>query len=216
MSVTAKYRRHYPRPGLKNVTTPLVLIGLLYVSLMISSANAQRSDPAPSVMDRIQEKVRQRNLNWFERLDPRGTGYATWQSVENSIRERFALLDTNRDGAIDRNEYLARKLPSPSFVLPFGLLDADVNGLLSAAEFSAPIIWRFSRLDIDGDGRISREEAARYLATPTARALPQLNGTCFELNGRVTIVAPQNVERFEREGRRSIDCAWKPGSSTAR
>lgn len=217
---TAKSCRPYPLSDLKKITTALIATGLLHLPLVISPASAQQADPKPSVMDRIQEKVRQRgavaNPNWFERLDPRGVGYVTKEAVESAIRQRFALLDTNRDGAIDRTEYSRQQVSPASPGLTFDMLDTDRNGKLSAAEFSAPITARFSRLDRDGDGRISRGEAAPYLAAPTARSLPPLSGTCFEIDGRLVTVAPERVETLRREGRRSADCAWKPGATLSR
>ena len=176
---------------------------------MVAPAVAQGTAESPSVRERILDKARERapvrSRNWFELLDPEGTGYATRSN-----------LDTNYDRAIDRMEYSRRNRLPTSAGLAFDLLDQDRDGKLSLGEFSAPVLWRFFRLDADDDGRISREEAARYIETPSARSLPPLTGTCFDINGRLLSVSPPVAEALAAEGRRAVDCTWRPGASMSR
>tara|TARA_R110002126_G_scaffold6156_16_gene32562 strand:- start:8348 stop:8911 length:564 start_codon:yes stop_codon:yes gene_type:complete len=187
---------------------------------MVAPAVAQGTAESPSVRERILDKARERapvrSRNWFELLDPEGTGYATRSNVEKAIQRRFSLLDTNYDRAIDRMEYSRRNRLPTSPGLAFDLLDQDRDGKLSLGEFSAPVLWRFFRLDADDDGRISREEAARYIETPSARSLPPLTGTCFDINGRLLSVSPPVAEALAAEGRRAVDCTWRPGASMSR
>ncbi len=81
--------------------------------------------------------------------------------------------DANNDGAITREEFLARPLQM------FARLDSDSDGVISAdersrrridadgdhrvsnTEFAARGTSLFERLDADHDGRVTREEAAR-------------------------------------------------------
>ncbi len=81
--------------------------------------------------------------------------------------------DANNDGAITREEFLARPLQM------FARIDSDSDGVISAeersrrridadgdqrvssTEFAARGTSLFERLDADHDGRVTREEAAR-------------------------------------------------------
>ena len=95
---------------------------------------------------------------------------ASPSSADATQRQRMAKLDTNNDGIIDRAE-AARH---PRLAGEFDSLDTNRNGKLEAGERPS---WRGKRggkrghhgqggmdhaiaLDTDGDGRISRAEAA--------------------------------------------------------
>lgn len=95
---------------------------------------------------------------------------ASPSSADAPQRQRMAQLDTNNDGVIDREE-AARH---PRLAGMFDRLDVNKNGKLEAGERSS---WRGKgggkrghhgqvgmghaiALDTDGDGRISRAEAA--------------------------------------------------------
>lgn len=89
--------------------------------------------------------------------------------AERRVTERFADLDLNEDGMIERDEVRAR----------FDL-DSSAGAVLSAAQrakkagdarapvdssqpgFTKADAW-FAAVDADGDGRINRAELARYL-----------------------------------------------------
>ena len=204
------------------VTRLAVLTLVVLVSIIGPSAKAaaQPVGAPPSVMDRIQEKMRERQpakkADWFQRLDTNRDGRVSGEELRLSIGRRFTGLDTNRDGKISRDEFRVldkvQGQPGPTF----DQMDIDRSNGLGLSEFSAPVLWRFGRLDSDGDGFLSPVETDRYLNIPTARALPPLSGRCFNIDGRVVIAAPERAESLEREGRPSTDCMWQPGSPSNR
>jgi len=183
-------------------------------------AEAQVPKGPPSVMDRIQEKARQRQPappgDWFQRLDTNRDNRISRQELQASVNRRFGLLDANRDGRVSRQEFQARKIVPGQTGPSFDQMDVDRNGTLSGPEFAAPVLWRFARLDSDGDGFLSRAETARYLNTPSVRSLPPLSGRCFEIDGRYVIVSPERADDLEKSGRAQIDCSWQPGGIPAR
>lgn len=85
-------------------------------------------------------------------------------SADAPHRRHMTMLDTNKDGVIDRAEAAAH----PRLAEKFEALDRNKNGRLEAAERPARHGKRGHRggmdhavkLDTDGDGRISRAEAA--------------------------------------------------------
>lgn len=185
-----------------------------------AGVQAQSAGDPPSVMDRIREKARQRQpaatTDWFQRLDTNRDGRVSKEELQISIKRRFGNLDANRDGVISREEFQARKTVAGQSAPSFEQLDADRNGNLSIPEFSAPVLWRFARLDSDGDGFLSRTETARYLNVPASRSLPPLSGKCFEIDGRFVIVSPERADTLERADHPQIDCTWQPGASPSR
>lgn len=80
--------------------------------------------------------------------------------VPASATDRFAALDTNRDGSVSRDEYNADGL--------FSLLDEDHNYRVSASELDAVLgpqqdgmpsaADRIRNLDRNGDGELNDEE----------------------------------------------------------
>lgn len=83
-----------------------------------------------------------------------GKGHAGGMSLQR--------LDTNKDGSISREEFLAPRKEA------FQALDADKNGSVAATEYRAPFdekadfrTKRFmKRLDTNGDGKVSKDEFA--------------------------------------------------------
>jgi hypothetical protein len=171
-----------------------VIVLLLFAGgngLPVKAAAQSVGDP-PSVMDRIREKVRERSkpppADWFHRLD------------------------TNWDGKNSRDEFRVRNTIPGQSGPSFNQMDIDRNGNLSMVEFSAPVLWRFTRLDSDGDGFLTQTETARYLDIPASRALPPLTGTCFVIDGKIVVASPEHAEVLAQSGRPQVDSSWQPGS----
>ena len=195
-----------------------VIVLLLFAGgngLPVKAAAQSAGDP-PSVMDRIREKVRERPkpppADCFHRLDTNRDRRISKIEVNVSINRRFSVLDTNRDGKISRDEFRVRNTIPGQSGPSFDQVDIDRNGNLSMVEFSAPVLWRFTRLDSDGEGFLTQTETARYLNTPASRALPPLTGTCFVIDGKIVIASPEHAEVLEQSGRPQVDCSWQPGS----
>ena len=82
---------------------------------------------------------------------------AAQQSGEGPVRKAFAAADTNADGAMDVNEFVANT------IYLFKEMDKDRDGYLSMQEWSidksGDAVNRFLLVDRNGDGRISIGEA---------------------------------------------------------
>lgn len=84
-------------------------------------------------------------------------------SVTPEQREarRFARYDKDKDGRVEREEYLATRKKA------FARLDADGDGRLGFDEYAAATVKKFGRADRDGDGGLAAEE---FVATAAKRA----------------------------------------------
>ena len=77
-------------------------------------------------------------------------------SVTPEQREarRFARYDKDKDGRVEREEYLANRKKA------FARLDADGDGRLGFDEYAAATVKKFGRADRDGDGGLAAPEFA--------------------------------------------------------
>nr|WP_310523756.1 histidine kinase [Polymorphobacter sp.] len=84
-------------------------------------------------------------------------------SVTPEQREarRFARYDKDKDGRVEREEYLATRKKA------FARLDSDGDGRLGFDEYAAATVKKFGRADRDGDGGLAAEE---FVATAAKRA----------------------------------------------
>lgn len=90
-----------------------------------------------------------------------GLTFATLASAEGPghMRDRLRAADTNADGAISRDE--AKALPR--LAEHFDAIDTNKDGQLSREELRAAMgKAKAQRPDVDGDKRITREEAAKH------------------------------------------------------
>lgn len=112
------------------------------------------------------------------RLDVNGDGNVSFNEMQQRMAERFRQMDTNGDGQFTRAEYDVYRAAHPHRgnrpqradggdhqprrgVDFFSRLDADSNGSVTLAEFSAKTTARMQRMDTNHDGTVSHEE---YLA----------------------------------------------------
>lgn len=102
----------------------------------------------------------------FRSLDSDHDGKVTDNEFANHINSQsFRLLDQNADGAVSSAEWNSKETESTSLAL-FKAMDADRNGSLSSAEFSAAPGTRkrreidavFHTLDRDHDGGLTWSE----------------------------------------------------------
>ena len=92
----------------------------------------------------------------LERADANNDGAITRDEFLARPTQMFARLDANSDGVISADERPQRRERGES-----GRRRADANndGQISQSEFAAMGASRFERLDANDDGRVTREEA---------------------------------------------------------
>lgn len=123
----------------------------------------------------------------FDQLDRDADGAITRAEFALARDSEFTRLDADHDGFIGRAEFVDRRLPQSNLpsarvedlrrtlLARFAALDANGDGRISQAEYTANGRLLFQRLDRDGDGRITRAEfldptgAAARPADPGAR-----------------------------------------------
>lgn len=85
--------------------------------------------------------------DFLEQFDPQDTGAVSWAQFETFRRARYDATDTNRDGSVDKQEYI------DEYLQRFDRRLAKAReGHLRQTD------TRFKALDRDNDGRISRDE----------------------------------------------------------
>jgi Ca2+-binding EF-hand superfamily protein len=81
--------------------------------------------------------------------------------IEQQLRLRFSQLDTNKDGQLTIQEFLAIAPPLHTAENPDQMLqrlDTNHDGKISADEFRAPELAKFSRIDANHDGVVTPDE----------------------------------------------------------
>jgi hypothetical protein len=81
--------------------------------------------------------------------------------IRQQLQVRFGQLDTNKDGQLNLQEFLAaapplRQAESPDQILQ--RLDTNHDGKISADEFRAPQLAKFSGVDANHDGVVTPAE----------------------------------------------------------
>lgn len=114
---------------------------------------------------------------------------------QQAMQARWAALDRNQDGFLDRAEAAAR----PALAEHFDALDSDRNGRLTQSELRISVENYLRAADADGDGAIDRTEAEAGLPR-VARFFDRLDANG---DGKLTIAEVQAMAaRFSaRQGR---------------
>jgi hypothetical protein len=98
----------------------------------------------------------------LEGADANNDGNITREEFMTHPTEMFDRLDANRDGVIapsERPQHGERRHGGPGGRAGHTDPDANSDGLVSSAEFTAMGAHLFDRLDANDDGRVTREEA---------------------------------------------------------
>jgi Ca2+-binding EF-hand superfamily protein len=138
----------------------------------------------------------------FAQRDADGDGQVTFAefmappaAVDRSPEAVFRGRDTNRDGRLSLEEYLAGQKDGSLERDVFRLLDANEDGALTFEEWrSNPPRAVFRRADVDGDGRLSVKEfqAVELPGASAARAQRMLSALDRDGDGKLS------VEEFQR------------------
>jgi Ca2+-binding EF-hand superfamily protein len=161
------------------------LLGTLFAGLAVAGESAAPSGDAPSQREalvsaffermdsnkdaqitRLEAELASKSL--FAKLDGNGDGEITKAEAEAAARAmreeelgaHFKKMDANRDGRLTLEE---AKLPAAFFEG----LDTDKDKSVTLAEFQAMPMrgarqqFEFERADLNGDGKVSREEGGR-------------------------------------------------------
>lgn len=81
--------------------------------------------------------------------------------IEQQLRLRFSQLDTNKDGHLSLQEFMAAAPPLHTAESPDQMLqrlDTNHDGKISADEFRAPELAKFSKIDANHDGVVTPAE----------------------------------------------------------
>lgn len=88
-------------------------------------------------------------------------GSASIDQAVTKMKERVMQNDSDGDGRLSRGEFDAMSAKQGGRgVAMFDRADADKDGFLSSAEIDRILAARAKRLDRNGDGRITQDEAS--------------------------------------------------------
>lgn len=104
-----------------------------------------------------------RPMPFFQALDTDNDGAVSREEFLAGHQRRgqgYAAADQDGDGVISRDEFM--RAGQQRREARFKQLDADNDGRLTQQELQRHQTARFQAMDADNDGRVTREEALRY------------------------------------------------------
>jgi len=134
------------------VLKSLVAVLLIHASTMVTPATAQQaaSDSA---------------MRWFDDIDVDKDGAMTTAEMVRVRDKRFSRLDGNADGQLTIDEYVFGVPPNREDEIErvrrrFAIIDTDQDGYATKEEYMAFGDRVMQTADLDGDGRVLRQEFA--------------------------------------------------------
>ena len=102
----------------------------------------------------------QRGEMLFRTFDADKDGTVTAAEINAETERRISGNDANGDGALSLEEFQGvwMEMMRSRMVDAFQRFDDDGNGVITKAEVDEKTSWMMSRMDRDGDGKITREE----------------------------------------------------------
>lgn len=117
---------------------------------------------------RLHRGMAEAGMRALAAIDTDGDRRISRAEFDAASATRFARIDANRSGSIEKTEMAAGR--------GAGRVDADGNGVLTRAEFDARAGQRFGRIDVNGDGYLDaadRGAARGGRAAPTPSPTPE-------------------------------------------
>mgnify|MGYP001765191187 CR=1 FL=1 len=99
----------------------------------------------------------------FEHLDVDRNGIVTLDEAVAAADARFAQVDTDKNGTVDKAEteaFFGRFAPPQAAQFFLAKHDLDGDGKVTKAEFENPMKKRFALFDRNDDGKVTRDELA--------------------------------------------------------
>lgn len=133
-------------------------------------------DSGPSTRAEAEQKA----AAAFTRMDANGDGAINDQDQQARVAQHFATLDSNSDGSLSLEEFSAKPKGHGKMrgdmdgmgrkghggghgghgMMMSKMADADKDGQVTAAEFTAAALARFDQADANKDGTVTKEERA--------------------------------------------------------
>lgn len=142
---------------------------------------------------------------FIQQLDTDGDGKVSRAEALAPQTERFKEVDTDGDGFITAEEASVsfnaqvpaemleamkeRGMPDPGETF-ISNLDTDGDGKVSPSEFEQPTIDAFTRMDADGDGYATREEAEAYFTVMQQQMEEQMRRMQEQMQQQAPDAAP--------------------------
>ena len=142
-----------------------------------AQAPAQPAQPSKSQLPPVRAEVDKKLDEGFNRVDT-NDGFLdrneinaagakavadAQENLDEKVREEFNKLDADKSGQLSLTEFKAAAKVSAKASPDQALqrLDANKDGRISSAEFKAQMLASFDKLDLDKDGKITPDEAAK-------------------------------------------------------
>ncbi|MHB9027055.1 MAG: EF-hand domain-containing protein [Armatimonadota bacterium] len=109
----------------------------------------------------LREKMKQRMEEMFTKLDKNADGVIGKDEVPPKAQDKFQKMDTNNDGQVTKAEFVtAHQAMQPGQDLAHYLVrfDANKDGAVTLDEVKAQVSTHFTKIDKDGDGKITKAE----------------------------------------------------------